>query len=198
MLLLAIGVAGSQAGHLIAYQARFGGAALRLERTGAHAYFLPTATGFLGALGAATLAAVFLVGWTRILAGRRLGFHTRSGWRALDVLPLLFALQLAIYAGQESIENLAVGGTPPAPADLLLWGALGQLPLAAAGAVALAWISTRLEGAFAAVDARLAVFQPVFTGVLTPRPVVAPRSAAAALAQSAPAALVKRGPPPAS
>jgi hypothetical protein len=193
--LVAVAAAGSQAGHLVAYQARFGGSALALERTGAHAYFLPAATGLVGTAAALGLASLLLIGWARLFAGRRLGFATRPGWRVLDALPLLFALQLAIYAGQESVESLAAG-VPPAPAlELLLWGALGQLPVACAGALALAWISSRLEGALEAVDIRLVELRSELGAsapLLAPPP--AP-TAALLLAQRAGAALAKRGPP---
>ena len=193
--LLAIGLAGSQAGHLVTYQFRFGDAAIHLERAGAHAYFLPAATWLAGAIAAAGLAALLLIAWGRLVAGRRLGLRRVAGWPVLDVLPLLFVLQLTVYAGQESIEALAAGTQQPAVLDLLLWGALGQLPVAGAAAVALAWISTRLEGAFEAVDIRLARLLPDLVAprslLLTPRP-VRPSSP---LPHCAPAALVKRGPP---
>ena len=193
--LLAIAIAASQAGHLLAYQARFGGAALTLERSGAHAYFLPMLTWLGGAAGAAALAALLAVAWARVFGGRRLGLHAAAGWSAADLLPPLFVLQLAVYAGQETLESVAYGVNPPALVDLLLWGALGQLPAAAAGALALAWLSTRLEGALEAVDIRLAQLRPLLLEAGRPAPSRSPFSPAAVLAQCAPAAFVKRGPP---
>lgn len=193
--LLTIGAVGAQAGHLLAYQARFGGSALTLQRGGAHAYFLPTAGLALGAVAVPVLGALLVIAWARLFAGRRLGLQVRAGWRVLDVLPLLFALQLAIYAAQETLEALAYGTRAPPLVDLLLWGALGQLPVAAVGAMALAWISTRLGGALAAFDIRLAELRPL---LLSPAAVLAAPHAvnlAVVLAQRAPAALVKRGPP---
>jgi len=193
--LLTVGVAGSQAGHLVAYQARLGGSALAAQSAGAHAYFLPAFTSVVGAAGASVLAAVLLIAWARLVAGRRLGLQAQPGWRTLDLLPLLFVLQLGVYAGQETLEAITYGTSPPALVDLLLWGALGQLPVAALGAVALAWISTGLEGAFVAVDARLAELQPRLLA-----PAMAARAAgtsdlAGLLAQCAGASLAKRGPP---
>lgn len=196
--LVAVAAGGSQVGHLLAYQARFGGTALARQSAGAHAYFLPTLTSAVGVVAAAALAAVLLIAWARLFTGRRLGLRTRPGWRALDVLPPLFALQLAIYAGQEAFEASVYGTPVPAVLDLLLWGALGQLPVALVGALALACLSTRLEGALAAVDVRLAQLRPLLIApgaVLVARPGA---NRAAVLAECAPAALTKRGPPPTS
>ena len=193
--LSAVAIAGSQAGHLVSYQARFGGAALPLERAGVHAYLLPTLTWLGGAIGAAALAGLLLIAWARLAAGRRLGMRRSAGSRALDLLPVLFVAQLAIYAGQETAEALAAGTAQPAVVELLLWGALGQLPVACVAAVALAWISTRLEGALEAVDVRLARLLPDLVAPPSLLPASRADRPGRALAWCAPAALVKRGPP---
>src|SRR5215472_8544977 len=131
--LLLVATAGSQAGHLVAYQARFGASAAAVQAGGVHSYFLPLAATLLGGAGATGLLALLAIGAARLAAGRRRPIRER--WALMEVLPALFALQLAIYIGQESIEAAVTGGTGTAALDLLLWGALGQLPVAFLGAL---------------------------------------------------------------
>ena len=68
LLGLGLAVVASQAGHLVAYQLRFGGAAQQLQSSGTHAYF-PTLVKFglgLAGLGlAGALAVLERIGWPR-------------------------------------------------------------------------------------------------------------------------------------
>ncbi len=92
---LALGLLGSQAGHLLAYQIRFGAAAQHLQSSGAHAYFPLVAKTALGAAATALIGALLLVGLARILGGRRVksateppyvpvAFSPRRGRRGTD------------------------------------------------------------------------------------------------------------------
>jgi len=194
-LLVLVSLAGSQAGHLLIYQARFGAAAVAIQTQGAHSYLPLLVTTLIGVLGAAGLIALLAIASARLVVGRRLGFRAEDRWPIMDVLPLLFVLQLATYFGQESLESAVAGAQAQTPLDLLLWGPLGQLPIAMLGALALSWISIRLYAAARVLRiARAEVRPPRFE-----RPVAldAARTVARAviLAQCSPVSFAKRGPP---
>jgi hypothetical protein len=138
-----LGAAGSQAGHLLAYEMRYRAAAAAMQSQGAHAYFPATVQVLGGCVGSAGLAALLVIGAARLL-GRGGSPRRRS---PMEFLPLLFVLQLGFFAGQETAEALAAGAATPDAASLILWGAAGQLPAALAGALALAWLGTRVEAA---------------------------------------------------
>jgi hypothetical protein len=147
LAVLGLGIAGAQAGHLVAYELRFGVAAPALQSSGAHAYFPALAkTGFgLAAIG--LLASLLVVAAARIVAGRRLVEGTSPSF--VRLLAVLYTIQLACFAGQETAEAL-LGGTHASSALLLiLWGTAGQLPVAVAAALALRWLDLRLEPALA-------------------------------------------------
>ena len=55
---LAVGILGSQAGHLLVFQLRFGAAAQQVQSSGAHAYFPALAKTMLGAAAAIVLVPV--------------------------------------------------------------------------------------------------------------------------------------------
>src|SRR5260370_42705300 len=61
LAVLALGLLGSQAGHLLAYQLRFGAAAHQIQSTGVHAYFPLVAKTALGAVAAALIGGLLLV-----------------------------------------------------------------------------------------------------------------------------------------
>ena len=61
---------GSQAGHLLAYQLRFGAVAQHVQSSGAHAYFPVLAKTSLGVVASAILAGLFITGLARALTGR--------------------------------------------------------------------------------------------------------------------------------
>ncbi len=143
--MLAVAVAGSQAGHLVAYQLRFGGAALQVQSAGAHAYYPGVAKTAVGAAAGVVLLGLLAVGLARISTGRNL--DRASVPPLIRLIAGLFTLQVAIFAAQETLEASLSGLRAGSPADLLLWGAIGQLPAAAAGAVALRWLLTRVAPA---------------------------------------------------
>jgi hypothetical protein len=142
---LALGLLASQAGHLLAYQLRFGAAAQQIQSTGAHAYFPLIAKTALGAASAAFIGGLLLVGLARLLSGRRVRSDSEPSY--VSLLAILFSLQLAAFAVQEITEALVAGTSIGSAADLLLWGSLGQLPVAVIAAGALRWLSARVETA---------------------------------------------------
>ncbi|HEX6489050.1 MAG TPA: hypothetical protein VF137_09320 [Candidatus Dormibacteraeota bacterium] len=193
--LLVIGLAGSQAGHFLSYEARFGAGAGQLQSSGVHAYYLPLATALAGGVGSVLLVGLLLVAWARVFSAGGRVRHATGSWRVFDAFAALFVLQLTVYAGQESVESLAGGLRQPLLLDLLLWGSLGQLPVALLGAIALTWWSTAVGGAVAAIEVGLVEVRPVRL-VLSASPARPDgRSRALILQQCAPASFAKRGPP---
>jgi hypothetical protein len=146
---LGLGLLGSQAGHLLAYQIRFGAAAQQIQSSGAHAYFPLVAKTVLGAAAAALLGALLLVGLARILSGRHIRSATEHSY--ISILAILFSLQLAAFAAQEIAEAIIAGSSAGSAPDLMLWGTLGQLPIAAVTALAFRWLSARVEAAVALI-----------------------------------------------
>jgi hypothetical protein len=196
-LTVAVGVLASQAGHLLAYQVRFGAAAQQVQSSGAHAYFPVLVKTTLGAIAAVFVAGIFVIGLARALSGRT-PVRTRSDRSYVEMLAALFTIQLASFVTQEVGEALAAGAAVDSAPHLLLWGTLGQLPVAAIAAIALRWLWTRFESAVDQLRAVLAVVQ-------APR---APSAVAVAswpalypsllLAQVAGGSPGKRGPPSSS
>lgn len=195
----ALGALLSQLGHTIAYAERCGacGPELVLLPAGMHAYFaglfqLSTAAG-----GAALVAGLLLVGAVRLAAGRRLDLRLHDGVPLLDLFLVTGAVQLQVYVVQETAEALLAGQALDAGFLLtaLAFGLTGQLPVALLAALALRWLSIRLHAAIRVLRA-VGTRPPGARGAPAPagRRWVAPRRQTA-LAQSAPAALVKRGPP---
>ena len=149
LAVLGIGIAAAQAGHLVAYELRFGVAAPALQSTGAHAYFPALAKTGVGLAALALLASLLVVAAARIVAGRRLQPGTSPSF--VRLLAVVYTIQLACFAGQETAEAL-LGGTHASSAPLLiLWGTAGQLPVAVAAALAMRWLDLRLEPALAAL-----------------------------------------------
>jgi len=140
---LGLGLLGSQAGHLLAYQVRFGSAAQQIQSSGAHAYFPLVAKTALGAAVAALIGALLLVGVARILSGRRIRSVSEPSY--VSLLAFLFSIQLAAFVAQEVAEALIASSRVASVADLMLWGTLGQLPIAAIAALAFQWLSARIE-----------------------------------------------------
>ena len=193
----AVGLVGSQAGHLLAYQLRFGSAALHLQSSGAHAYFPLIAKTALGILAVAFIAALFVIGLARVLAGRA-RMRGASAHSYIELLAAIFTVQLLCFIAQEAGEAVIAGVPVDSASHLLLWGTLGQLPVAVLAAIAVRWLSTRFESAVELLRAVLA---------LTPAPQPVAVLAAAMwpaagrgllLAQVAGGSLGKRGPPPSS
>ena len=156
MTVAAVGILGSQAGHLLAFQLLFGSAAQHLQSSGAHAYFPLLAKTALGVVAAAVLAGLFVIGLARVVSGRsRVAAGSQSSY--VELVALLFTIQLACFIVQE-VTEAAIAGTGAASAPyLLLWGTLGQLPVAAVAAIGLRWLWMRFESAVQELRAVLAM-----------------------------------------
>ena len=145
---LALGLVASQAGHLFIYGLIYGPSAGHVQSTGAHAYFPALVKTGFGLTAAFLLLALAVVGLARVLAGRRLRGAPAPGF--LRLLAMLFCLQLSVFIVQESVE-MAAGAPTTSAAALLLWGSLGQLPVAVLAAIALRWIAVRVAPAVASL-----------------------------------------------
>lgn len=153
-LAVAVGVLGSQAGHLVAYQVQFGAAAQQLQSSGAHAYFTGVVRTSLGVAATIALGGMFVIGLARILAGRPVRHGAEPHY--LQLVAVLYTVQLAVFASQEVGESLLAGVAVASPAHLLLWGTLGQLPVAVIAAAGLHWLLIRLDSAIAEIRISLA------------------------------------------
>jgi hypothetical protein len=194
LAVLGLALAGTEAGHLLAYQLRFGAGALQVQSTGVHAYFPALLKTTFGAIALALIAALLITGAARLLAGGRGARHVAGG-SFMGLLATLFTVQLALYVSQEVAEAIATGLPPDSASNLLLWGMVGQLPVALAGAAALRWLWTRVETA----ASELAAIAGVWLPALAPAPlaivVVRDHERALVPARAARSAFVKRGPP---
>jgi hypothetical protein len=191
---LGLAALGSQAGHLLAYQLRFGVAAQHVQSSGAHGYFPLVAKTSLGAVGAAVVAGLLLIGLARVLTGRP-ALRAIAGPSYVGLLAVLFTIQLACFVGQEVGEALLAGAPVDSAPHLVLWGTLGQLPVAALAAVALAWLARRYESVVGDVRAVLSA-RPTFLPLAAlANPLWVTLGLALLLSQVADASLAKRGPP---
>jgi hypothetical protein len=190
-------LAGAQGGHLVAYRLRFGAAAQQVQSAGVHAYF-PTATKTaLGAVALAVLGALLVIGAARAVARGR-NVRVAGGPPYLVMLAALFTLQLAWFIGQELAEALISGVPPSSGTDLLLWGMVGQLPVAVIGAAVVCWLGTRVEAAVEELGEVVSATSPLaITAALAPLPVAA-GDRALAIAHESRSRIVKRGPPSSS
>jgi hypothetical protein len=187
---LALGLIASQAGHLVAYQVRYGAAAEQIQSAGAHAYFPTVVKTGLGLLAAFVLLALVAIGLGRLLAGRRLDGAAAPSF--LRVVALLFCLQLTCFVVQESVEMTAGAPVVTAPA-LLLWGTVGQLPVALVAALVLRWFAVRVAPAVAGLLAPAAA--AIRLTPLTVPLVVCPAPIAIPLEDRLARAFSRRGPP---
>lgn len=190
-------VSASQLGHLISYFVRFGSGALAAQSTGVHAYY-PSVGVVAGGLGGATiLFALAAIALARLIAGRAAGLRVTSGRRIWELFAALFAIQLAMYACQETLESI-LGNAPVTGAlDLILLGSIGQLPAAFIAAVAISWISKRFGGAVAILRAAIRPRAIRLNFAVPVQPILAGQTRLVVLTQLSPRSLVKRGPPPA-
>jgi hypothetical protein len=203
---------GSQAGHLLAYQLRFGAVAQQVQSSGVHAYFPVLAKTTLGVIAAALLAGLFLIGMARVLTrrpaarttlprpvqGRGQGRGAVSTFATpsyLGVLAILFTVQLACFVGQEVGEAMVAGLPVDSAPHLVLWGTLGQLPVAALGAIALGWLARRYESAVDDLGAVLGARRTPAALVDAAIPVWVTPPPAPLLSQVAGASLGRRAPP---
>jgi hypothetical protein len=143
----AAALAGSQLGHLLVYALRLGPEGLAATGTGAHAYLPSLATALAGLGGGAFLGVLVVLAAARMLTSRRSRAQRLERPPVLDLMAVIFAAQLALFAVQETAEALLTGRAVPTPGDLLLWGTLGQLPIAALAALALSWLTAGLRNA---------------------------------------------------
>lgn len=155
---LGLAAAGSQAGHLLTYTLRFGAAAASLQSSGVHGYFPPVVKPALGVAAMALLGALLAVGLARIVAGRRLEHEPAPSY--LRLLAVLYTVQLGCFAVQETAEAALSGASPSSASVLILWGTVGQLPVAVVAAIALRWLLVRLRPALLVLRSRCdAAFQ---------------------------------------
>ena len=116
-----IGILGSQAGHLLAFQLIFGSAAQHLQSTGSHAYFPLLAKTAVGAIAAAVLLGMFVIGLSRVVSVRS-GVAKPSGMPFVQLVAALFTIQLACFITQEVLEGMVSGTGSASASYLLLWG----------------------------------------------------------------------------
>ena len=147
--MLAIALIAAQAGHMVAYALRFGGAALDVQATGAHWYFMSVAKTALGLAALAALVVLLVIGFGRLAVGRRLEPDTTTPF--IRTFAAMYTLQLGVFVVQEAVEAMAGGGHLVSAPALMLWGALGQLPVAFAVTIALRWLGVRVRPALAAI-----------------------------------------------
>ena len=189
---IGLALAGSQAGHLLAYWLRFRQLAETMQSSGMHAYFPALVKLSLGAAAVALVMTLLMIGVARAVRAGARG-RPQTGPSFLVLLACLFTAQLAAYMAQEMIEA-AVAGVAADTTVSLLWGIVGQLPLALAGAVALRWLWTRVEDAAAVLGSITAPAAPIAL-----QPAVAPAAVFSDVAairwSDARNHTTKRGPP---
>lgn len=144
-LLVGLAVVGSQAGHVIAYAARYGAAAQQIQSTGAHAYFPWAAKTMLGVAAVGLLMTLLVLAMARILAGG--GRRIAGGPSFINLFAILFTVQLVLFVTQEAVEAAVAAAPANSDSSVALWGMLGQLPAAALAALALSWLWSRVEAA---------------------------------------------------
>ena len=152
----ALGLIGAQAGHLLTYELIFGTAAPQIQSAGSHSYFPMLAKTGLGVAALVFLATLLVVGAGRVIAGRRI--EAERAPSLVRLLAGLFTIQLVCFVSQETIEGMAGGGYLSSVPALLLWGTVGQLPVAIAAALALRWLGARWRPALTAITNAVATF----------------------------------------
>ncbi len=190
---LGLGLLGSQAGHLLAYQVKFGAAAQQIQASGAHAYFPLVAKTALGAAAAALIGALVVMGLARILSGRRVRSTTEPSY--ISLFAFLFSIQLAAFVAQETAEAIIASSSVGSAPGLMLWGTLGQLPIAAIAALALRWLSARVESAVGLIRDVIGATVPLRPAPLVAIPVYEASDQALLTSRIAWSNLARRGPP---
>ena len=178
LLALGAGILGSQAGHLLTYELRFGAAAQQLQSSGVHTYFPTVAKTGLGLASFALIVAMLALGFARVAAGKQIGDGPAPAF--LRLLAIVYTLQLALFAGQETVEAALGTGTAGSGPLLVLWGAFGQLPVAVAATLSVRWLLVKVRPALTLLRLRAA---PVYQ-LLVEAFAVRSWPAAAELAQS--------------
>jgi hypothetical protein len=187
----------AQVGHVLSYTARYGGAATTIQRSGAHAYFPEFFKAGVGVLAGAMLAGLLVIGAGRLLLARNLGYRRRPGIPIPDLIVACLCFQFDVYLVQEVLEALGSGQvlTMQLLATVAVFGLVGQGPVALLAALALHWLSTRLELVLrqlhCTLDRRVTNRPPVLAAV----PVPPAPSGVRLLQQISRAACPTRGPP---
>jgi hypothetical protein len=190
----ALAAVGSQAGHLVAYELRFGSAAQQMQGSGAHAYFPALVKTGLGAVATAAIVGLFMVGLARAVTGRAFT-QDWAGPSYLRLVAAVYTIQLTLFIAQELSEAAAAGIPAPSLMVLVFWGTLGQLPVAVIGVLALRWLLTRLRLAVIQVRAAVLAMRTVPTLVPALVPVTIPSESPRLHSCTADSSLAKRGPP---
>lgn len=193
LAVVGLALLGSQAGHLLAYQLRFGAAAVQVQSTGAHSYFPLMVKTSLGAIAAALLAGLLLAALARVLGGRQVRSVSQPSY--VGLLAGLFTIQLAVFVGQEVVEAMVARSAGGSVADLLLWGALGQLPVAAIAALALQWLGARVESAVGAIRDAVVALRAAPVPAPIAIAVYSTSDRALLMSRVAGSSLARRGPP---
>jgi hypothetical protein len=187
-------LAGSQLGHLLVYVLRLGPEGVAASGSAAHSYLPALATAVAGGVGGVFLAALAVLGAARFVTVRGRGARVFERPPVLDLTAALFAIQLALFALQETAEAALTGGPAPSAGDLLLWGTLGQLPIAALAGLALSWLAASFRRALADLSSGSASAGLAPASRLPPRAPLFPTPAPAP-AWSPGRTLRRRGPP---
>jgi len=192
--LVGFGILLSQLGHLLVYQLQFGSAAQAVQSTGAHAYFPTLVKAGLGFGAAAFLASLLVIGASRFVAGG-LAARPAGGPSYVSLLALMFTIQMACFGLQETVESLAAGAAVASAPHILLLGTVGQLPVAALGALAFKWLLLRFDSAI--TDLRVAMAAPParVSPVAVAIPLWGSDNRRLVLRPVAGGSLAKRGPP---
>jgi len=161
-VLTGLALAGAQAGHLVAYQLRFGATAQQLQSSGAHAYFPTEVKTALGVVALALLASLLLIAVAGT-AARGVRVRTVESPSYLSLLATLFTLQLTFFVAQEVAESAVAGVSVDSAATLILWGTVGQLPAAVLLAAALRWLWSRVEVALGQLREVAPAWRPVLS-----------------------------------
>jgi hypothetical protein len=197
LAVIGLALAGTEAGHLLAYQLRYGARAFAIQSTGVHAYLPALLKTAFGAVALCLISGLLIAGAAHLLA-RGQGRRHAGGGTFIGLLATLFTLQLVLYIGQEVAEAIAGGVTPGSAANLLLWGMVGQLPVAVAVAAALRWLWTRVETAASELASVARVLLPASAPAPLAAVVVRDHERALLPAPAARLTFVKRGPPTSS
>lgn len=143
----ALGVPLSEAGHLLAYFARFGEQGVALQTQGVHSYLPGLLQLCGGGVGLLLLGALLVLGLGRLLGGKGGTVERSVSQPARDLLLVMAVVQLDIYIVQEMLETLAAHQvvTFGLIFSIIGWGLAGQLPVAIVAALGLSWLSIRLH-----------------------------------------------------
>jgi hypothetical protein len=196
---MVLGIPLSEVGHTLAYLAHYGREGLFLQSEGVHAYFPGALQLSATVLGLGLLTALLVLGLGRLVLGKGAGLRRAGAQPVLDLLVVAAAVQLQTYLIQEVLEVLAAHRELSFGLlfSIVGWGLAGQLPVAALAALALSWLSIRMEAAAAGLRCLwqdcLRLRPPAPVVVINVRPVCV--SVVNTLARVARQALVKRGPP---